>query len=143
MGTYTVQVEAYGDDIWQALAPAETMDADSAMDAAHWTATNQDLADGDNWRVCVWFGADTSTEAAHLEYASDESVHMVRTSDEEGVETMTTTRLGDEVRQVFTIDGVVVVDDVAHSGTDFAAEWMQRNLVDHVADGWSHAPIGS
>lgn len=73
--TYTVQIEASNEagDIWQALAPAETFDlADWIADwgGTNWTpdqiaqtvAKHQDVADGDNWRVRVWTGADTGIE---------------------------------------------------------------------------------
>lgn len=65
MEQYTVVVEASNADgtIWQALAPAETAEGDTTESVAQWTATNQTVADGDNWRVLVWDGADADTNA--------------------------------------------------------------------------------
>jgi hypothetical protein len=59
--TYTVQIEASDEreEIWQALAPAENTSADdSAAAVAAWVAGNQNVAEGDHWRVRVWYGAD-------------------------------------------------------------------------------------
>jgi hypothetical protein len=60
---YTVEIQASDADqsIWQALHPAETVEADSAEDAAQMTAQNQNIADGDRWRVLAWDGADADT----------------------------------------------------------------------------------
>jgi hypothetical protein len=74
MATYTVVVEAADQDqsAWQALAPAENVDGNSAEEVAHWVATNQTLADGANWRVRVWPGANADTGvAAHYEHRND------------------------------------------------------------------------
>jgi hypothetical protein len=67
MTTYTVEIQAGNEDgtIWQALAPAENVEAigdESAEDVAVWTAKNQTVADGGNWRVMVWDGADAETD---------------------------------------------------------------------------------
>lgn len=64
--TYTVQIQASNEagTTWQALAPAETVTdpiADSIEQLAQDVAVNQTIADGDNWRVCVWRGADADT----------------------------------------------------------------------------------
>lgn len=82
MYSYTVQIQGYGGSagsassgavafspeysIWQALAPAETVTAGSADEAARDTAHNQNIAEGTNWRVAAWEGAaaDTSIEPA-------------------------------------------------------------------------------
>jgi hypothetical protein len=75
MSDYTVEIQASDADrdIWQALHPAENGTGDSAEEIARWTAGNQNVADGPNWRVCVWNGhdADTGTEPAHVLYAED------------------------------------------------------------------------
>lgn len=65
---YTVEIEASNPDgtIWQALAPAETVTAfngETAEQVAAFAATNQDIADGDHWRVRVWEGRDADTGA--------------------------------------------------------------------------------
>jgi len=73
MSEYTVEIQA-GDergDVWQALHPAETVTAlegESAEQIAAFAATNQTVADGGNWRVCVWEGADadTGSEPVHI-----------------------------------------------------------------------------
>ena len=69
--TYTVEIQASNADrdIWQALAPAETVtEVGTAGEIAQMVALNQNVADGDNWRVCVWDGADADTgvEPAHI-----------------------------------------------------------------------------
>ena len=58
MGEYTVMVEAGTTDgaDWQALAPPKTAVGDDAAEVARWTATHQDLLEG-QWRVRVWNGA--------------------------------------------------------------------------------------
>lgn len=61
---YTVEIQASNADgtIWQALAPAETVDgADSAGDAAMMVGFNQNITEGSNWRIAVWDGADADT----------------------------------------------------------------------------------
>jgi hypothetical protein len=65
MSEYTVLVEAGNADgtDWQALAPPEITAGDSAAEVARWTATNQDVVEG-NWRVRVWDGANADTSAA-------------------------------------------------------------------------------
>ncbi len=73
MSEYTVLVEfgnADGTD-WQALAPPETTAGDSAAEVARWTATHQDVAEG-NWRVRVWDGshADTNADPAAEVYST-------------------------------------------------------------------------
>ena len=64
MNEYTVMIEAGDADgaEWQALAPPETALGDSAVEVARWTATNQDVAEG-NWRVRVWEGSDADISA--------------------------------------------------------------------------------
>jgi hypothetical protein len=64
MSEYTVLVEAADVDgaEWQPLAPPETAVGDTAAEVARWTATNQDVAEG-NWRVRVWAGSDADTNA--------------------------------------------------------------------------------
>ena len=68
MNEYTVEIQASNADgtIWQAMAPAETVTAENAEEAARDTAANQNIAEGDNWRVAAWEGAeaDTATEPA-------------------------------------------------------------------------------
>ena len=62
MNEFTVLVEvgsADGDE-WQELAPPEITLGDSATEVARWTATNQDVAQG-NWRVRVWDGGHADT----------------------------------------------------------------------------------
>jgi hypothetical protein len=78
MTNYTVLIEASDsrEESWQALAPAEVASSDdSAAEVASWVAGNQNVADGDHWRVRVWHGADadTSTEPA-VEYTSADLV---------------------------------------------------------------------
>lgn len=76
---YTVVVEASNEDgtIWQALEPAENIDTAAwgdkpwtAEEVAAVTASDQNIADGENWRVRVWEGqdADTGTEPAAEHY---------------------------------------------------------------------------
>jgi hypothetical protein len=73
MGEYTVLIEAGAADWtdWQPLAPPQTTAGDSAVEVARWTATNQDVEEG-NWRVRVWDGpdADTSGEPAAEVYSN-------------------------------------------------------------------------
>jgi len=59
MTTYTVKIEACNTDgtIWQAMHPAEQIDADSVRDAAEAVATNQTIAEGGGWRVLVFLDA--------------------------------------------------------------------------------------
>lgn len=69
MPTFTVEIQASNDDftIWQALHPAENVDSDGTpADVAADVARNQNVAEGHNWRVRVWDGADadTTTEPA-------------------------------------------------------------------------------
>lgn len=79
VSTYTVQVEASNADrsIWQALAPAENVTAlngETARDIAEMVASNQNIADGDNWRVRVWDGADADTSSTpDVEHYADGS----------------------------------------------------------------------
>lgn len=77
---FTVEIQAGSDESgWQALAPKENAVGDlldtkaTAEDVARWTATNQDVADGAGWRVCVWDGsdADTGLPPAAVVYARD------------------------------------------------------------------------
>lgn len=64
--TYTVKIEASNQDqdIWQALQPSENIETAqwgpdwTAEDVARTTADNQTVADGSNWRILVWLGAD-------------------------------------------------------------------------------------
>lgn len=65
MTTYTVQIEAHGtDDIWQALAPAETIEHDGdAEQVAADVDANQTVADGHGYRILVWHGADADTSS--------------------------------------------------------------------------------
>ena len=66
---FTVQVEASNPDgtVWQAVNQAETIDPSawggdwSAQEVAETTAANQTVAEGTNWRVQVWAGADADT----------------------------------------------------------------------------------
>jgi hypothetical protein len=84
MSTYTVEIQAGGDDIWQALAPAETVDTRewggdwTAEDVARTTADHQTLAEGTDWRVCVWIGAD-----ADIGMQPDAVAYPPENSDEE------------------------------------------------------------
>jgi hypothetical protein len=77
MSDYIVEIQASNSDgtIWQALAPAETVTTDdaSAEEVAREVAGNQNIAEGGNWRVCVWDGADadTGTEPAYALDATD------------------------------------------------------------------------
>lgn len=64
MPTYTFEIQASDTTgrIWQAMAPAETVEStDSPDKVAADIAYNQNLAEGDNWRVRVWIGADADT----------------------------------------------------------------------------------
>ncbi|WP_045740853.1 hypothetical protein [Actinoplanes rectilineatus] len=76
MPTYTVVIEASNNDgtIWQALAPSETVEDDAtAEDIAQWTASNQNIAEGNNWRVRVWNGADADIHTTpNAEYVAGE-----------------------------------------------------------------------
>lgn len=67
---FTVEIQAGSDEtgIWQALAPAETAEGDTAQEVAEWTAQNQNVAEGYDWRIVVWDGqdADTGGEPAHI-----------------------------------------------------------------------------
>jgi prevent-host-death family protein len=61
---YTVEIQASNAEgtIWQALAPAETVEStDSADQVAADVAQNQNIAEGDNWRVVVWEGDNADT----------------------------------------------------------------------------------
>ncbi len=73
MNEYTVMVEAGDADgrEWLTLAPPSTTVGDTAVEVARWTATNQDVAEG-NWRVRVWDGrnADISADPAAEVYSS-------------------------------------------------------------------------
>lgn len=81
MNAYTVEIQASNDqrEVWQALMPAETVDlADygpgaTAETIARDTATNQNVADGDHWRIVVWEGddADTADEPAYVLNSED------------------------------------------------------------------------
>lgn len=58
---YTVEIQAGNEDetIWQAVAPADVIEAnddDSADDVAWFIGRNQTIADGEHWRVVVWRG---------------------------------------------------------------------------------------
>lgn len=71
--TYTVQIQAGNSDqvIWQGLHAAENVEADETTTAemiAEDAASIQNIAEGSNWRVCVWTGADadTGTEPAYI-----------------------------------------------------------------------------
>lgn len=58
---YTVVIEASDAEatIWQAVTPAENVTSGvTAHELATWTATNQNVATGTNWRVRVWEGHD-------------------------------------------------------------------------------------
>jgi hypothetical protein len=62
---YTVIVEELDEsaDVWEPLAPAETVTNDgSAEEVARWTASNQTMAAAGNWRVRVWEGADADQD---------------------------------------------------------------------------------
>jgi hypothetical protein len=74
MPTYTVKIEASGDrEIWQALAPAETVEDDgTAAEVAAFVAGNQTVAKSGVWRVRVWIGDDTGVEPA-AEYERSEA----------------------------------------------------------------------
>jgi hypothetical protein len=63
MSEYTVEIVASNANglTWQAMAPAETVTAESAAEAARITAQNQNIAEGDNWMVRAWDGADADT----------------------------------------------------------------------------------
>lgn len=74
MATYMVQIEASNAEgtIWQALLPAEAVEYDGTAPAvAEMTAANQNVADGDGWRVRVWEGAEATGEPAAEYYASN------------------------------------------------------------------------
>lgn len=61
---YTVRIDASDEhgEIWQAIHPAETVEADSADEAAQWVAQNENIsAQGANRRILVWDGADADT----------------------------------------------------------------------------------
>lgn len=65
--TYTVEIQASNADgsVWQAVAPAENVTVtghELAQDIAINVAYNQAIADGDNWRVMVWDGANADTD---------------------------------------------------------------------------------
>lgn len=72
--TYTVEIQGTSGSAWQALAPAETIDASTldqdltAEDVAAFVADNQTVAEGTDWRICVWGGAeaDTKTTPAYV-----------------------------------------------------------------------------
>lgn len=77
MEIFTVEIQAGSEDhnLWQALAPAETVRGESAADVAREVARNQDVATGPGpWRVVVWDGdltggghsAPRATEAAYV-----------------------------------------------------------------------------
>jgi hypothetical protein len=70
MSKYTVQIEGSDDaqEIWQALHPAEAIEADSGEDAARMTAQNQNVAEGPNWRVLAWAG-DTAGTSSTADFA--------------------------------------------------------------------------
>lgn len=73
--TYTVEIQAStaSGEVWQTVHPAETVDAPAwtAEDVARVTASNQTVVEGDNWRVCVWAGADTGADPAYVLHAAD------------------------------------------------------------------------
>jgi len=75
MPAFTVEIQASNADqsVWQALHPAENTEGDSAETVAVDVAQHQTIAEGDNWRVCVWDGndADTGRRAAAEFYAED------------------------------------------------------------------------
>jgi hypothetical protein len=72
---YTVEIQAFGGlaggaasetlspdmPIWQAMHPAETVEADSADEAARDGALNQNMAEGTGWRVAAWVGENADT----------------------------------------------------------------------------------
>lgn len=95
MTTYTVEIQASNADrtIWQALAPAETIETDdTAAEVAADTAANQNLAEGSDWRVRVWEGddADTATEPTAEHVAGTTIDDLARTiADEHGIDTFT------------------------------------------------------
>lgn len=65
---YTVEIQV-GEGIWQALAPAETVDAMDVEEAARLTADNQNIVDpydSGPWRIAVWTGTDTSGEPTYV-----------------------------------------------------------------------------
>lgn len=100
MPTYTIEIQASNDDqtIWQTLAPAETIDSDdTAAEVAAEVAANQTIAEGSNWRVRVWEGADadTGTEPA--------AVHVAHTS------------IDDLAREIADIHGIDTFDAARES----------------------------
>lgn len=93
MTAFTVQIEASNADgtIWQALAPAETVDSDdTAAELAAEVAANQNIAEGSNWRVRVWDGedADTGTDPAAEHLAGTSIDDLAREiADRHGIDT--------------------------------------------------------
>lgn len=71
--------------------------------------------------------------AARLIRYQEDTVTITMRNDDN--ETMTITRSGDEIRQVFTTDGVVTDDSIAYSGSD-PDGWLRDRLVEYRADGW-------
>lgn len=71
--TVTIAIEARGaNGDWQRVAPAETInDPDPADVIAQACAANQNIAEGDDWRVRVWIGEDT--EGPHVAEAGPAS----------------------------------------------------------------------
>lgn len=74
MTTYTVQIEASTADggIWQALAPSEQITSTgNAEDVAEITAADQNVAEGNDWRVVVWEGDRAEGEPAYVLAGAD------------------------------------------------------------------------
>lgn len=98
MTTYTVEIQASNADrtIWQAVAPAETVETDdTAAELAADTAANQNIAEGSDWRVRVWEGdgADTATEPTAEHVAGTTINDLAQTiRDEHGIDTFTAAR---------------------------------------------------
>lgn len=75
MTTYYVEIQAGNREgtSWQTVAPADPVtDWDgSAQELADWVASNQNVANGDRWRVLIWDSEDTHGEpVAEHEQAS-------------------------------------------------------------------------
>lgn len=81
MSNYTVEIQAGNAEgtIWQAMAPAETVnDNGSAEQVALDMLTNQNVLDLDNngpWRIAVWIGADADTGTEPTYVLDDQQFH--------------------------------------------------------------------